>query len=142
MGQHHSLNIRSIPLESTAPNQESLIEQLTTLDNVLHWNVKLFILPSPKVVPVLHHIFSCVILEQKYVGNEYIWDTFNTFIMNKTDISVNIDSLDYRCTNKELLKLIFYDFYKGVLAIATDKNQNLIGPEILSIFKNVSDLAI
>ena len=142
MGQHHYVHIRSIILQSTATNLKSLIEPLTTLDNVLHWNARLFILSNPKVVPVLRHLFTCVLSEQRYVGNEYIWNTFNTFVMNKTYISVNIDALDYRCMNKELLKLIFHDFGKGDPAIATDKNQNLIRPEILSIFKNVTQLSI
>ena len=67
--------------------------------------------------------------------------------MNKKEFQIDLKSLDLHCKNKALLKLLFYDFittktdkYDGYLIL--NKNQNLLKPEILKIFKNVTELQI
>ena len=142
------LNISSIILQSTSSNLESLIGPLTILDNILSENVNIdnIIFDNSKAVSVLSYLFSSILSGKEYVGNKYIWNTFNTFIMSKKDIFVRIAKLDKYCLNKNLLALIFSDLIKNDdddnRAMIINKNQNLVKPEILKIFKNVTYLRI
>ena len=70
---------------------------------------------------------------------------FTAFVMNKKSICWNVDELDKYCSNKDLLKLMFTDFIRiddKEKRLIENENQNLIRPEILKIFKNVTGLTI
>ena len=72
----------------------------------------------------------------------------NTFKhMYKTKFWLNIKKLNLFCKNKRLLKLLFHDFISTKTDISDtgsimNENQNLLKPEVLRIFKNVTKLKI
>lgn len=144
------LNIQSIILQSTSSNLEPFIGPLTILDSILSNNVNMNneIPHDNKVVSVVSQLFSSVLSGKEYIGNLYVWRTFNTFIMNKKWILVNIDQLHEHCSNNKLLKVIFYDLIKKdknqdvYSMMIKNKNQNLLKSDIFKLFANVNYLEI
>ena len=142
------LYIKSIILQKTSSNLESVIGPLTILDNIMGDNVTKdnVISNNSKDVSALKYLFSCILSEQEYEGNEYVWNTLKAYIMNKKLLRFNIDELDKHCKNKKLLKLIFYDLIKSdedkYDAMIINKNQNLLRPEMLKVFENVTKIWI
>lgn len=96
------------------------------LDNIFSGNVsQLSKIPNNKAhVLVLRSIFESSILGKEYDGNEYIWNTFNTYILNKRAITVNIGDLDKYCQNKNLLKLLFHEFNQTEFKMGKDNKVN------------------
>ena len=149
MGEEYPLNISTIILQSSCSNLESFIKPLTILDNILSNNVyrSNIISDNDKNVSILSCLFSSCLSKQQYVGNQYIWNIFNSFINHKQEIKIHIDQLDEYCENKQLLQLILSEIvkqeeYKEEYCSDKYKNKNLLKPQILSIFKNVTYLYI
>ena len=102
---------------------------------------------NAKDVSILRGLFNSCLSKQEYVGNQYIWNIFNSFINHKQEIKIDIDQLDENCENKQLLQLILSEIVKQEdkkEEYCSDKykNKNLLKPQILSIFKNVTYLYI
>ena len=116
---------------------------------------------TDKDVQILRELFSSYASRQHYRKNQYIWNIFKAFITDKRNIEIRIFVIVRRCTNKNLLQLILSDIVKmerneehseHVLdgwkleeeEYLSDKykNANLLTPEILSIFKNVTHLRL
>ena len=102
---------------------------------------------NAKDVSILRGLFNSCLSKQEYVGNQYIWNIFNSFINHKQEIKIDIDQLDENCENKQLLQLILSEIVKQEdkkEEYCSDKykNKNLLKPQILSIFKNVTHLEI
>lgn len=140
----YPLTISSIRLQSTSRNLEALITPLTILDNILSDNVSMHdrIANNSKVVPVLRPLISSIISREEYLGNQYVWSTFNTFILNKREIEVDLMALNTFCQNEDLLRLIFFNLVQGRGELPKEENQNLLKPDILKLFKNVTYLEI
>ena len=149
---NNPLNITTIILQSTASNLETFIGPLTVLDNILSNNVdKHHIIPkNSSYVSVLSDLFSTIISGKEYVGNQYVWNTFNAFIMNKQKILIHIDNLDEYCHDKELLNLIFGDLIKIIKKEEEYKydemikfeTQNSLKSNVIKLFKNMTYLWI
>ena len=152
------LNISTIILQSSCSNLQSFIKPLTILDNILTNNV-LFdnkIADNKKDYQILKGLFDSYLAKEQYVGNEYIWSIFNAFVNYKHKIDIHLDRLGASCKNKDLLGLILSDTVKMKYVKPTGRwdfkeeeylsdkyrNKNLLKPEILSIFQNVTDLRI
>ena len=140
----HPLNISTIILQSSSSNLESAIKSLTILDNLLTNNVDddNIIPDHHKTFKILKGLFSSCSLKEKYIGNQYVLNIFNAFINNKHKIDINIYVLDKWCKNKGLLGLILSDIKEGEEYSDEYKDKNLLKPQILSIFKNVTHLNI
>lgn len=145
----YPLNVTTIIIQSTSSNLQSLIGPLTTLDNILSNDVRHnnIIRNNKKDASVLKHLFSVILSKKEYIGNKYILDTFNTFIMNKKRITISISKLHKFCKNEELSKLMFGNFSRKAHRefypeCIEEENQNLLNPDILKIFKNVTHLKI
>ena len=132
----HALNIKSITLQSTSSNLEHLIRPLTVLDNILSDNVNIAnqIQDNGKDLAVLKVLFSSILSEKEYNGNQYIWNTFKAFIANKRSIKVNIVELVRWCHNSALLDLIFNDL--AVMDSQEDLIENLTLSPNQNLFKS------
>ena len=142
------LNISTIILQSSCSNLQSFIKPLTMLDNILTSNVNSDneVLANDKDVKILQDLFDSCTSRKQYVGNQYIWNTFNTFINHKRKIEISIERLKDHCKNEGLLRLILSDIEQEerYQEYSPDKyeNKNLLKPQILAMFKNVTHLVI
>ena len=152
-GLVYALNITTIILRSTSSNLETLIRPITILDNILSNNIGRGnpIPDNAKDVLVLNDLFSSFLSRKGYAANQYISDSFMTFITSKQKIRMCLYNLNKYCKNQKSLKLIFndmiqvdkdaHDKYKYDEMIKK-KNQNLLNSNVLKLFKNVTYLEI
>lgn len=142
-----AFTISSIMIQSSCSNLKDFISPLTVLDTMLCGNVQSKMPNMDKEAKVLKGLFDAYLTGHEYHGNQYVWDTFNTFILLKEKIKINIPALHKYCTNEWLLSLLLTNVEKmkhksKVYSAAKYKNKNLLNREIISIFKNVSELEI
>lgn len=143
-----SLNVSSIIIQKTSLNLETLIRALTTLDKILSNSVRPEYVISDNVEDtiIISHLFSTKLGDGVFTGNEYAWNTFNSFIMSKEKLRFDISTLNNYCNNKKLLNVIFDDIVYMTGDIDTyddlivNKNQNLLKAGILKLFQNVTTL--
>ena len=150
--KNFSVSIISVIIQSTSSNLEYLIGSLTMLDNILSNNVNIVnpISKNSQGVSLLKDLFSSCISGKKFAGNNYIWNTFQAFIMNKKKVDIHVSDLDRYCHNKGLLGLTLRNIVKmeeeekeeKEYLLDKYKNKNLLKPQIISIFNNVTYLEI
>ena len=150
--EKYPLTIKSIILQETSTNLESLMEPITILNNILTNNVYggNEISNDSSYCQVLNSLFSSFLSEQQYTENQYICNAINAFFVNKQEINIFFRHLMQYCHNKNLLNLIFgdliemstKDWSKKYDVMIQKKNQNLLRPIMLKLFKNVTYLHI
>ena len=101
----YPLNITSIILQATSQNLKGLIEPLTTLDNILTncRQTLCKITSDSQCATVLGGLFGQILSGKDYNGNQYIWNTFNAFILSKKEIHIDLSELCRICKDNAVL---------------------------------------
>ena len=123
-----------------------MIGPITILDNILNNNVDMFnkIDNNKKDTLVLSSLFSAILSDKEFSGNQYILRTFEAFTMSKQKIEIHIGNIDQYCMNKDILDLIFF----GLVKINSNKQEgqiimkNVLKPCVLKMFKKVTHVEI
>ena len=86
------ININSIILQSTCTNLESVIKPLLILDYILNDNVNKDnqISNDSETALALSNLFSLVLSEQEYVGNQYVLNSFRAYATKRWRIDIDI----------------------------------------------------
>ena len=144
-GDIYPLNISSIRIQETSSNLEKLVKPITTLDQIISNNVYSgnIIKDNPGSFSMVSSLFGYYLsrsLVEKVVCNTYILKSFQCFVNNKQAIRVCLDNLDFYCSNKGLLGLLFSKLVRKTSV--KEKDQNLLKRDALKVFNNVNNLEI
>ena len=131
-------------------NLEETIKAITALDNCLSNNTPI-VGSSSSFGKILRELFDSVLKDNRADTNKYIMDTARCFMLNKTEIKVNLPSL-CDCVDKDILSLIFFKMSKIDNWNEVDLDEfvfgdsshtaNLLTPKIYYIFPNITHIYI
>ena len=145
-GSNVAMNVESIRIISNNLNLEKVIGAITALDNIISKKINAAnVIPSDSgYVDLLSVLFVYIVSGKKEKKwNEYIFDTFHSFVQNKIQINIDIRKLAYNVKDEGLLNLIFYNLDIDNKDFENSSNLiNLIRPQIFKIFDNVQQITI
>ena len=146
MGSRHPLNIHSIRLIQYALNLETVMSAITALDNCLSNEAP----ASYNHGKVLSALFDYALYDKAHTKfNPYVYATFDCFRRNKTEISIDIGSLQFygkiRINDGKLLDLFIHqihEFVRGEEDTTNINNMNMLKPELFQLFPNINHVYI
>ena len=143
-GSKHAINVTSIRMIENNLNLETVIGEITALDNLISGKR-----PQTryKYDSKLRALFDYILHgKRKSKWNQYIFDTFRCFVRSKTKIEINISRVTPFIENEvelALLNLIFNKLNNKNDELMDDGNvTNLTRPEIFQIFENVGEITL
>lgn len=143
-GDTSLLNVASIRIIKRNLNLEKVIKAITVLDNCISYKLFREISGSYGYGLKLRTLFDYILYGKKEKKwHQYVYDTFQCFVRNKTMVHINIDYLVHLVKDEELLSLIFHKLEKNNKEIMEEETStNLIKPQFFRIFDNVEEIII
>ena len=136
------INISSIRILETNQNYQSLIQTICCFDNIISGKITANnrISSSFGYGKLLSDLFDYILHGKKTKKwNQYVFETFNCFVKNKTKIKIYIDRVLECVEDEALLNLMFYRSQKND---NTRSNGCLIKQEIFEMCTNVEQIII
>eukprot|EP01084_Bolivina_argentea_P260799 440550_1 len=149
-GGFYFMKIESVILISTQRNFRKIIHSLFYLDTMICGGIQRDIKISRNDIKVIKTVFSKILNKATMFSfDNYIFETFASFVQNKTQIILDLDRLSY--ASDDVRCLFLYDWMKTDLyepyiwpEVKRKLNDftNLFRKEMLLIFKNTKTVII
>ena len=139
VGGVHGLNICCIKLIETRSSFQDIITALTLFDNLISNGSVLF--PDNCNGILLSKLFNYTIRENISSINQYVYNTFISFITQKTKIEIDLDNAA-GIKDKYFLDIVLFDIEADGSKYDRDECDftNLIRPQIIKLFKNLEPI--
>ena len=143
VGGGHGLNICCIKLIETRSSFQDIITALTLFDNLISSAEKFVIFPDNCNGILLSKLFNYTITQNISSINQYVYNTFISFITQKTKIEINLDNAA-GIKDKYFLDIVLFDIEADGSKYDRDECDftNLIRPQIIKLFKNLTQITI
>ena len=138
------MNVESIRIIENNLNLEKVIGAMTVLDNCVSGGIDrdTKISGSCGYGINVNVLFDYILFGKKAKKwNQYVYDTFQCFVKNKTEMIVGIRLLAQCVEDELLLNLIFSKIDKNNEEVMDETNlTNMMRPEIFKIFENLQEI--